>query len=144
MAQIIFWSHFAATFYMCGLVAFVHGVHYPMFADVPREAFAAYEAVHLRRSGPVIVPFMLLEAGTGLWLLFALPAAIKSPKLFFASMALLVGVWLVTFAWSVPMHARLEGGFDPAAHASLMWSNLVRTILWGLRGLLLILAVVLA
>ena len=112
-----------------------------MFADIPREGFAAYEAAHLRRSGPVIAPFMLLEAGSGIFLLLALPEMIKRPHLLWASLALLALIWVTTFAWSVPMHARLEAGFNPEAHASLLWSNLVRTLLWALRGILLIVAV---
>jgi hypothetical protein len=141
MSQLIFWSHFAATFYMCGLVAFVHGVHYPMFANIPKDAFAAYEAIHLKRSGAVIVPYMLLEAATGLVLIFSMPEILVAPNFFFASLAALAVVWLVTFTWSVPMHARLEGGFDPKAHASLMRSNLVRVLFWALRGVLLIFSV---
>ena len=46
--------HFAATFYMVGLVWFVQRVHYPLYASVGSQQFPAYEGAHVSRTSPVV------------------------------------------------------------------------------------------
>ena len=88
---------------------------------------------HARRTTWVVAPPMLLELGTGAWLVlrpspfFPVPAA-------WMGLGLLAVVWLATFFLQVPEHGRLERGFDPAAHRRLVRGNWVRTIAWTLRG----------
>lgn len=47
--------------------------------------------------------------------------------------------WLSTALSQVPMHRRLEGGFDMVAHRRLVVGNWVRTVGWSMRGVLAIL-----
>ncbi|HEX2205610.1 MAG TPA: hypothetical protein VHG91_20025 [Longimicrobium sp.] len=47
-------------------------------------------------------------------------------------------VWLSTALLQVPMHGRLERGFDAAAHRRLVATNWVRTVAWTARGVLLL------
>ena len=42
--------HFAATFYMVGLVWFVQRAHYPLFAAVGSQQFPDYERAHALRT----------------------------------------------------------------------------------------------
>ena len=53
--------HLVATAAMAGLIWFVQVVHYPLFAGVGRDGFAAYEARHTRRTSWVVGPFMAVE-----------------------------------------------------------------------------------
>ena len=53
-------------------------------------------------------------------------------------LALLLVVWVATALASVPMHARLEQDFDPAAHAWLVRGNWIRTAAWSARLVLII------
>ncbi|HLM67342.1 MAG TPA: hypothetical protein VK358_07440, partial [Longimicrobium sp.] len=133
----IFILHLAATAVMVGVIWFVQVVHYPLMALVGREGYPAYQAAHSRRTTWVVMPPMLLEMGTGVWLALR-PSPFLPASAAWAGVALLAVVWLSTFFLQVPQHRRLEGGFDAAAHHRLVRSNWIRTIAWTLRGLLVL------
>jgi hypothetical protein len=127
--------HLAATAYMAGLCWFVHAVHYPLMLRVGTEGFPAYEREHLRRTGPVVGPGMLVEAlsaaALAAWALRS--GGITENALSLVGLALLVGVWLSTFCVMVPLHTRLTSGFDAALVRRLCRSNLPRTLAWSAR-----------
>jgi len=125
--------HLAATLYMTGLIWFVQVVHYPLFERVGREGFTDYERAHVRRTGWVVMPAMLLELGTAIALL--LPAFNgQGPAWFVASVLVLAGIWLITFTLSVPCHNKLSRGWDAAAHRRLVSTNWLRTAGWSARS----------
>jgi hypothetical protein len=123
----------AATAAMTGLIWFVQVVHYPLMERVGREVFAAYEREHVQLTGPVVGPPMLVELACALGLV--LPGVLEGRALVAAwvALALLGVVWVATATASVPMHARLVNGFDPAAHAWLVNGNWIRTVAWTAR-----------
>ena len=137
MTSLVFCCHFAATWNMTGLCWLVQRVQYPLMEQVGVERFAAYEAAHVTRIGPVVAPVMLLEMGTALALLTWGGLAFRN-SLFLLSLVFLVGIWLSTFGIQVPLHAQLAHGFDADAHARLVRSNWIRTVFWTIRGLFLI------
>ena len=141
LLAVILGVHAASTLMMTGLVWFVHGVHYPMFAGVARAGEAEwkrFEGEHLRRSGAVIIPLMLLELASASWLVL-MPEGGVSRAFAWAGAGLLAVVWASTFLGAVPMHARLERGFYPDAHRWLMRFNLIRAVAWtGRSGLALL------
>jgi hypothetical protein len=47
-------------------------------------------------------------------------------------------IWLSTAFLQSPLHTTLGRGFDPRAHRFLVTSNWVRTVLWSLRGLVVL------
>ena len=131
-ARLVLLGHAAATAYMMGLIWFVHVVHYPLFAGVGELGYAAYQAEHMRLTGFVVGPPMVLEMLGALWLAFELPPAL--PRWMPLTGALLVfGIWASTALFSVPAHNGLLLGFDAEVHASLCDTNLLRTLLWTLR-----------
>ena len=65
MTRWLFVLHFAATWYLIGLCWFVQRVQYPLMERVGRAEFAAYEAAHVDRIGPVVAPAMLLPSLLG-------------------------------------------------------------------------------
>lgn len=127
--------HVAATAVMIGVIWFVQVVHYPLMALVGRDGYPAYQAAHARRTTWVVAPPMLLELGTGAWLVLR-PSSFFPASAAWMGLALLAIVWLSTFFLQVPEHGRLERGFDPAVHRRLVRGNWVRTIAWTLRGVL--------
>lgn len=129
--------HLACTFYLVGLVWFVQRVHYPLFAGVGPERFASYESAHLSRTGPVVAPFMLLEAAGALALL-ALPPQGVPPRVAWLGAALVAAVWLSTWLLQVPRHRELASRFEPATHRRLVATNWLRTAAWSLRGVLVL------
>lgn len=127
----------ASTGVMIGIIWFVQVVHYPLLARVGSDGYPAYQAAHNRRTTVVVAGPMLLEAGTGLWLALAPPPSLSFGRAWLG-LALIGVIWLSTALLQVPMHGRLERGFDAAAHRRLVLGNWVRTVAWTARGLLLL------
>ncbi|MEM9883862.1 MAG: hypothetical protein AAF800_13200 [Planctomycetota bacterium] len=126
----------AATWFMAGLIWFVQVVHYPLFAGVGGSGYVDYQASHMRRTTVVVLPAMFVELGTAI----ALVQLSETPwpaAWGVLALVLVIAVWAVTFAVSVPAHRRLERGFDPAAHRRLVVTNWARTALWSARAGLL-------
>lgn len=139
---LLIWNvHLAATWYMVGLIWFVHVVHYPQFDGVGADRWADYHRRHLRGTTFVVAPVMLVELATAIAILFARPLEIGA-GVAWTGLGFLAIVWLSTFARQVPRHNELADGFDAISHARLCRSNLWRAILWTARGVLLLAATV--
>lgn len=121
------------TAMLVGLTWTIERVHYPLFAEVGPESFPGYHASHTSRMGTIAAPLMIAEAMLAL-LVVMRPSATTSPLIAWSGLALVGLVWLVTFAWAVPLHGRLSAGFDEGLHRSLCLSHLVRSLLWTSRG----------
>lgn len=125
--------HLLSTYGMVAVILFVQLVHYPLFAQVGPESFVRYEALHTQRISWIVVPLMLAEAASALFLLGAdVSFASRNERL--VGLALVGLVWAVTFFLSVPAHAILARGFDAQAHATLVSTNWLRTLGWCARG----------
>jgi len=127
----------AATFFMVGVIWFVQVVHYPLFASVGAPDFSAYSIRHTRLTGLIVGPPMLLEVGTAVALVVWTPPEV-SASLVWTGLLLVAGIWLSTALFQAPRHTNLARGFDPAAHRFLVSSNWLRTVLWSLRGLVVL------
>jgi hypothetical protein len=125
----------AATWFLVGLIWMVQVVHYPLFARVGPAEFPAYHAAHSSLITWVVGPLMLLELCTTLLLLTQWPTSLPG-WVAWLGLALLGVIWLTTLLVSVPLHARLAGGFEAQAHALLVGTNWIRTLAWTARGLL--------
>lgn len=124
--------HLVSTVYMAGLIVFVQIVHYPLMSAVGEERFVAYERAHTVRTGWVVVPPMLAELASAIWLAAAPP----SPELRGAALAglgLVALLWISTAALQAPAHGRLVHGFDAAVHRRLVATNWIRTVAWLAR-----------
>ncbi len=130
--------HLAATFFMTGVIWFVQIVHYPLMAMVGTEQFAVYSRSHQRRTSMVVLPVMLIELGTGIWLALTIGGSGVSAWLAWGGLILLLVIWMMTFCVHVPQHGRLLRGFDPIVHARLVATNGIRTAAWTLRSLFVI------
>lgn len=126
--------HCAATWALVGLIWTVHIVHYPLFASVG-AGFRAYHEAHMQRITWVVAPLMLTELVTA-FLLWANPPAGTQARVWLIGLVLLGAVWIETGLFAVPAHGRLAAGFDTNVHRSLMIGDLVRTLAWTARGVL--------
>lgn len=123
--------HLALTAVMTGLIWFVQIVHYPLYREVPENAFASYQRQHLRGAGPLIAPVMVFELLTLALVLWKTPH-----PMFFASGVVLAAIWLSTFLLQVPLHRRLESHRDETSIRRLVGTNWIRTVGWTLRTFL--------
>lgn len=126
--------HAAATWYMVGLIWFVQVVHYPLFAAVGEKEFPDYEVEHARLTTFVVLPPMVLELLSSLWLWRLAPSPGTG-----AGALLVVFLWLSTLLVQSPIHGRLTLCFDPELWGRLVSSNRWRTLAWSLRGCLALL-----
>ena len=136
--KFIFLAHVAATLFMCGVIWFVQVVHYPLFESIGEREFEAYEAAHRDLIFWVVVPPIIIEAVTALFLLWQRPEGIAA-KYLWIGLALIVIIWLATWLLQMPQHNRLIQGFDQNAHRVLVLSNWIRTFGWSARSVLVLL-----
>lgn len=129
--------HFAATFYMIGIIILIQLIHYPLFAQVGKDGFIQYHSEHMRLTSIVIAIPMLMELIT-LAALFYLTPVYRSNWPMLTNAFLLMLIWIVTFSLSVPQHNILAKGFDHQAWIILVDTNWLRTIAWVARGLILL------
>ena len=112
-------AQLAATSVMVGVIWFVQVVHYPLFARVGPDGFAAYEAEHRRRTSFVVGPPMVVELLVAVALVVDPPTALGR-GLPWLGLAVLCVVHLSTVGLQVPAHDRLSGGYD--AETRRAWS----------------------
>ncbi|MEO1512882.1 MAG: hypothetical protein AAFU70_12485, partial [Planctomycetota bacterium] len=134
--ELIALVHAFATLAMTGLIWMVQIVHYPLFETAARggeQVWSAYERSHQSRITLIVGPLMLAEVVAAGLLLVMRPEVVPAWMLWVGA-GLLAAAWLTTFLVSVPAHARLSGGFDARAHATLVNTNWIRTAAWTARG----------
>lgn len=136
MDQSLLFVEFFCTSALVGLIWTIQLVHYPTFHFVEKKTFKSFMQFHTRAISFLVIPLMLLELGLCLFRLCRLP---ELPTYLEAACLLLI--WLSTFLLSVPCHDRLiHSGFNQEVIQRLISTNWPRTILWSLKGLMMILA----
>jgi hypothetical protein len=119
--------------FMSGLVVFVHVVHYPLLNRIDPETWISAHREHIQRTTWLVAPAMLIEMAAAVAWLVIDPGWISG-----IAFALIAVAWISTFAIQVPIHGRLERGFDARLHRKLCRSNLIRTIAWMMRSILIL------
>ena len=127
-------TQLVVTLGLTGLIWFVQVVHYPLFEAVG-SGFPNYHRQHVRRTGWIVAPLMLAEGAVTTALAWQPPGDF-SPFLAWLGLGLVLSIWTSTFTVQVPLHRRLERGFDAAVHGRLVRSNWLRTGGWTARGAL--------
>lgn len=133
----IFCIHLLVTLMMLGVIWFVQIVHYPLFSAVSEASFVQYEELNVYYTGLLVAPLMVVELLTAifLWAKADLPC---ERRLFALGLGLVIVIWGVTFFVQVPLHEELQSGFELNIYESLVAGNWIRTILWSMRGGLLL------
>jgi hypothetical protein len=131
--------HLATTWFLIGLIWFVQVAHYPLFAQVGRDRFVAYERAYTPRVTRVVLPAMLLEVLLAAWLGWLAPPELRGWALL--GLLALAVVWASTFLLQVPCHRVLAERPDPDTMQRLVRSNWLRTAAWTGRGAIALLVV---
>lgn len=126
--------HTASTLAMTGLIWFVQIVHYPLFQLAAGPGFAVFSTSHQHRTALVVLPLMTIELVTSVLLFIG--GSTGSRGLAAWGLALLVAIWLSTAFLQVPLHRRLQHGFDGRAARMLVTSNWLRTAAWSARSVI--------
>ena len=117
---------------MVGLIWTIHVVHYPLFAFVP-EPYEPFQAEHMRRITWLLVLPWGVEVLSALGLFLTADAGGERWWSLLGG-ALVVAIVGVTGLLAAPAHGRLLERFDADLHRRLMRVDLLRSILWTLRG----------
>ena len=126
-------SHVVSALFLCGLIWLIQLVHYPSFHYVEESKFVDFENFHTRRISYLVVPSMLIELGTGIWLCLQF----RDDWLWWLNLFSIIGIWLSTICFSVPCHKILAKGKDSKVIRFLVISNWPRTCLWSFKILIL-------
>ncbi|MCI5073054.1 hypothetical protein MRY82_08980 [bacterium] len=118
---------------MTGLIWFVQVVHYPLFALIEPSCFPHYAKKHQWLTSFVVGPIMLIEVFSAMWLFIQY-------HFFLLNLVMLIGIWLSTAIFQIPLHGRLAEHFDRDIIHSLVRGNWIRTFLWTLKSIVLILS----
>jgi hypothetical protein len=118
-------AHLVTTAAYAGFQWTVQLVVYPQLGEVPEGSFTSYERSHQRRIGYVVGPLFagLIATTVLLWVDRPPGVSLLGPAL---STTLLLAVLGATALFAVPLHRRLERGWDAAAHRRLVRVDAVR------------------
>jgi hypothetical protein len=123
-----------STLMLTGLIWTIQVVHYPLLARIGPENFQDYERAHCQRITWIVAPLMFLELSSNLAIAYA---SSWSPQVC-GRLGLVFIVWFSTALIQVPLHSKLNGGYDIQAIQALVRTNWIRTAAWSLRAILLI------
>ena len=130
----IFLTHLFFTFFNTGLIWTIQLVHYPLFLKVGPDHFVDYEHDHTTKISYLVVPSMIIELATGIFL--AISNGITS--IYGLLFLLLSFVWFSTFLLQVPLHNALNHAYDAEKIRRLVNTNWIRTLAWTSRSLILL------
>lgn len=130
----------AASVYMAGVIWTVQLVHYFLFDKVGAAGWATYHRLHGEQMSLVVLLPMVVQLGASCLLAWSPPGVAGVPRfVWLLGAALVVGTWGVTFFVSVPLHGKLAGAFDANACRHLVQTNWIRTALWTVQAVLMLL-----
>jgi len=121
--------HIAKSLFDFGIVIVVwlaQTIMYPSFEHIEEQSFVAWHRTYSRRIAFFVIPLLCGQA-----IIVGILVYYDACFLTVLSAALISACWASTFGLSVPCHAQLQrGGKDLQVMRKLVWTNLIRTLLW--------------
>lgn len=130
----IFIAQLLSSAMLVCLIWLIQILHYPSFYYIEESRFKAFSSFHQYRISFIVMPLMLIELGSGAFLLFQ----DDSPSVYLYNIIAILLIWLITFFVSIPCHMRLSRGKDRLLIAKLIKTNWIRTILWTVKTAILL------
>jgi hypothetical protein len=132
----LLFSNLLVASYLTGLIWVIQVVHYPSFAKLSPESFTAFHPFHTERISLIVALPMVIELALSGLLLWSSTSLVPYQLNVFLFVLTLI-LWASTFFWAIPLHNRLELGYDANIIHQLVSMNWIRTVAWTLRfGLL--------
>jgi len=125
--------NFISTSLMVGVIWVIQLLHYPSFHFINDKKYIEFQHFHMQRISFIVIPAMLIELASALLLAYFFRSSLTIILL-----ALLLGVWAVTFIFFTNMHQKLTNGYNQSIVDRLIQINWSRTILWSLRLIILL------
>ena len=131
--ELVFKINFISTSFMVGVIWVIQLLHYPSFHFIGNQKYIEFQYFHMQRISFIVIPAMLIELASALLLTYFFRSIITIILL-----ALLLGVWGITFIFFTNMHQKLTNGYDHNIVDRLVKINWSRTVLWSLRLVILL------
>jgi hypothetical protein len=128
---LLLWIHTISTLSMFLIIIIVQIVIYPQFTEVGKKELKRYSTLHMKRISYIVVPIMLIEMGSLLYLLSQIPIYNIYLWLCILSLAL---IWVLTFFKIVPVHQQIATQAKQELIPKLIQLNLYRTLLWTIKA----------
>ena len=125
--------NFISTSLMVGVIWVIDLLHYPSFNFINDKKYIEFQHFQMQRISFIVIPAMLIELASALLLAYFFRSSLTIILL-----ALLLGVWAVTFIFFTNMHQKLTNGYNQSIVDRLIQINWSRTILWSLRLIILL------
>ena len=122
--------HLITTSMMVAIIWMVQILHYPSFLFVDKQQYTEFQQFHMKKISYIIVPIMLLELFSGFGILFYIEKAQLS---LYASLTLLVLIWVITGLFFTKYHTELSKKYNRNTILQLIRFNWIRTVLWTIR-----------
>ena len=122
--------HLIATAMMVSIIWIIQILHYPTFLFVDKKYYTEFQNFHMKNISYLIIPIMLLELLTGLFILLN----IKMINFYFlASFGLLTLIWVITALFFSKFHSELSKKYNRDTILKLIRLNWIRTFFWTVR-----------
>lgn len=128
--QALLWVHTISTFSMFVLIVLVQVVIYPQFSAVGKTELQDYSRQHMKRISYVVIPIMLIEMASLIYLATQIPISNSYLSISILSLSL---IWGLTFLKIVPIHNQIESRALQDKIPTLIRLNLYRTLLWTVK-----------
>ena len=125
--------HILSTAIMVGIIWVIQIVHYPSFHYIDKNRYVSFQNFHMNKISYIVIPFMSIEAISGIILLYD-----DQSVIFIISLIILLVIWTLTAFYFARTHQLLANGYKKDIVRKLVQANWVRTGLWTLRLLILI------
>ncbi len=125
--------NFISTSVMVGVIWVIQLLHYPSFHFISDQKYIEFQHFHMQRISFIVVPVMLIELASALLLAYFFESSLTIILL-----ALVLGIWAITFIFFTNMHQKLTDGYDHSIVDRLVQINWSRTALWSLRLIILL------
>ena len=132
--MIIILLHAIVTFLLTGLIWVIQLVHYPMFQFLDSQAYSKAMSFHQQRISIIVVPLMLFELLSGVYLAHAQWSSLA--RFHSINIALIVIIWIHTFGLMVPFHKNIPIQPNHELLKKTLCHHWIRTLSWSVKSIL--------
>ena len=113
---------------LIGILIITQIISYPSLSSIDNSYFEKYHKNYVNKISYVVIPFMLIELFSLLFLTYHI-----SDLFMIKSLLILMTIWLFTFICIIPLHNSLSNKRSVDIINSLINYNWFRTILWTIK-----------
>ena len=118
---------------LIGVLLITQIISYPSLYSIDKTYFEKYHKNYVNSISYVVIPLMLIELFSLLYLTFYV-----SDLFMIKSLLILITIWLFTFICIVPLHNSLSKKRSDDTIIRLVNYNWLRTILWSIKLIIIL------